>query len=126
LRTAHGTSIKLPRPQGKSRELSQLGLYIWCSPFDATRPCHFFRFGTANAISSNQRVVEVDTNFESTRSIEMLSWALTFLVIALIAAALGFGGVAGTATSIAKILFVVFLVLFVVSLLAGGLRRPVV
>jgi uncharacterized membrane protein YtjA (UPF0391 family) len=74
----------------------------------------------------NQRVVEVDTNFESTRSIEMLSWALTFLVIALIAAALGFGGVAGTATSIAKILFVVFLVLFVVSLLAGGLRRPVV
>ena len=32
----------------------------------------------------------------------MLSWALTFLVIALIAAVLGFGGVAGTAASIAK------------------------
>ena len=56
----------------------------------------------------------------------MLSWALTFLVIALIAAALGFGGVAGAATGIAQILFFVFLVLFVISLLAGGLRRPMV
>jgi len=52
----------------------------------------------------------------------MLHWALTFLVIALIAAALGFGVVAGTAASIAKILFVVFLILFVVSLVLG--KRP--
>ncbi|QDT63844.1 DUF1328 family protein [Calycomorphotria hydatis] len=49
----------------------------------------------------------------------MLGWAITFLLIALIAAALGFGGVAGAATGIAKILFFVFLVLFVVSLLFG-------
>jgi uncharacterized membrane protein YtjA (UPF0391 family) len=56
----------------------------------------------------------------------MLSWAITFLVIALIAAALGFGGVAGAATGIAKILFFVFLVLFIVSLVFGGIRRPVV
>lgn len=55
----------------------------------------------------------------------MLSWALFFLVIALIAAALGFGGIAGTAAGIAKILFFVFLVLFLVSLLFGGVRRPV-
>jgi len=55
----------------------------------------------------------------------MLSWALTFLVIALIAGVLGFGVVAGTAASIAKILFVVFLVLFVVGLLMGR-RGPVV
>ncbi|MGD9854745.1 MAG: DUF1328 domain-containing protein [Planctomycetaceae bacterium] len=54
----------------------------------------------------------------------MLSWALTFLVIALIAAALGFGGIAGSAVGIAKILFFVFLVLFVLSLVAGGIRRP--
>ena len=46
----------------------------------------------------------------------MLSWAITFLIIAIIAAVLGFGGIAGTATGIAKILFVVFLVLFVASL----------
>jgi len=55
----------------------------------------------------------------------MLSWALTFLVIALIAGVLGFGVVAGTAASIAKILFVVFLVLFVIGLIMGR-RGPVV
>lgn len=49
----------------------------------------------------------------------MLSWALTFLIIALIAGVLGFGVVAGTAASIAKILFFVFLVLFVVGLIMG-------
>ncbi len=49
----------------------------------------------------------------------MLGWAITFLVIALIAGILGFGVVAGTAASIAKILFFVFLVLFVIGLLMG-------
>jgi uncharacterized membrane protein YtjA (UPF0391 family) len=56
----------------------------------------------------------------------MLRWALTFLVIALIAAALGFGGIAGASAGIAKIIFVIFLVLLVVSLfmhLARG-RAP--
>lgn len=55
----------------------------------------------------------------------MLSWAITFLVLAIIAAALGMGGVAAISTQIAWILFVVFLVLFVVSLLVGR-RGPVV
>jgi uncharacterized membrane protein YtjA (UPF0391 family) len=54
----------------------------------------------------------------------MLSWALTFLVIALIAAVLGFGTLAGTAAWIAKVLFFVFLVAFVISLVAGR-RAPV-
>lgn len=54
----------------------------------------------------------------------MLSWALTFLLIALVAAALGFGGLAGTAVGIAKILFFVFLVLFLVSMIARS-PRPV-
>lgn len=49
----------------------------------------------------------------------MLRWALGFLVVALIAAFLGFGGVASTSMEIAKILFYVFLILFVVSLLMG-------
>jgi uncharacterized membrane protein YtjA (UPF0391 family) len=49
----------------------------------------------------------------------MLSYAVTFLIIALIAGVLGFGVIAGTAASIAKILFLIFLVLFVVSLLRG-------
>jgi len=49
----------------------------------------------------------------------MLSWALTFLVIALIAGVLGFGGIAGAATDIARVLFFVFLVLFIVGLVLG-------
>ena len=56
----------------------------------------------------------------------MLSWALTFLVIALISAALGFGGVAGTAAGIAKIVFFLFLVFFVISLIMGRRGGPVV
>jgi uncharacterized membrane protein YtjA (UPF0391 family) len=52
----------------------------------------------------------------------MLGWALTFLVVALIAGILGFTTVAGTAMGIAKILFFVFLVLFVVSLILHLVR----
>ena len=55
----------------------------------------------------------------------MLSWSVTFLIIAIVAALLGFGMVAGTAATIAKLLFIVFLVLFVVSLVSGR-RRPIV
>lgn len=44
----------------------------------------------------------------------MLGWSITFLVIALCAAVLGFGGIVGAASGIAQVLF---LVLFVVSLL---------
>jgi uncharacterized membrane protein YtjA (UPF0391 family) len=47
----------------------------------------------------------------------MLNYAIIFLIIALIAAVLGFGVIAGTAAWIAKALFFVFLVLFLVSLL---------
>jgi uncharacterized membrane protein YtjA (UPF0391 family) len=47
----------------------------------------------------------------------MLNYAITFLLIAIIAAVLGFGVIAGTAAWIAKVLFFVFLVLFLVSLL---------
>ncbi len=57
----------------------------------------------------------------------MLGWVITFLVIALIAAALGFGGVAGTAVGLAKIVFYIFIVLFVISLvysLVTGRRPP--
>jgi uncharacterized membrane protein YtjA (UPF0391 family) len=54
----------------------------------------------------------------------MLHYALLFLVIALIAGALGFGVIAGTAAYVAQVLFFVFLVLFVVSLLTGAIGRP--
>jgi uncharacterized membrane protein YtjA (UPF0391 family) len=49
----------------------------------------------------------------------MLSWSLTFLIIAIIAAILGFGVIAGAAAEIAKILFFVFLVVFLISLFVG-------
>lgn len=45
----------------------------------------------------------------------MLSWALTFFVLAIIAGVLGFGGIASAAAGIAKILFVIFVVLFIAS-----------
>ena len=54
----------------------------------------------------------------------MLGWALTFLVVALIAGLFGFGLVAGASYTIAKVLFFVFLVLFIVALITG--RRTVV
>lgn len=54
----------------------------------------------------------------------MIRYAIWFLVIAIIAAVLGFGGIAGAATGIAKILFGVFIILFVVSLIFGRYRRP--
>lgn len=53
----------------------------------------------------------------------MLSWALTFLVVALIAAVLGFGGIAGTAIEIAKIIFFVAIILFLISAVLGFMRR---
>lgn len=46
----------------------------------------------------------------------MLKWAFIFLIIALIAAAFGFTGVAAAATGIAKTLFFLFLVIFVILL----------
>lgn len=52
----------------------------------------------------------------------MIGWAVTFIIIALIAGLLGFTGIAGTAVNIAWILFVVGLVLGVVMLVFG--RRP--
>ncbi|HEX5278701.1 MAG TPA: DUF1328 family protein [Micropepsaceae bacterium] len=57
----------------------------------------------------------------------MLGWAITFLVLGLIAALFGFTGIAGAAIGIAKILFFVFLVIFVVMLLMsfGRGRGPV-
>jgi uncharacterized membrane protein YtjA (UPF0391 family) len=59
------------------------------------------------------------------RRLFMLSWALIFLVVALIAGLLGFTGIAGAATGIAKVLFFVFLVVFLISLIAGqGGRAP--
>ena len=53
----------------------------------------------------------------------MLGWAVTFLIIALIAAVLGFGGIAAASAGIAKILFFVFLVMCVLFLFLVGVAE---
>ncbi|QBR71153.1 DUF1328 domain-containing protein [Beijerinckiaceae bacterium] len=53
----------------------------------------------------------------------LLYYAIVFLVVAVVAALLGFGGVAGTAMEGAKILFWVAIILFVISLVASLIRR---
>ena len=52
----------------------------------------------------------------------MLAWSSTFLVIALLAALLGFTGIAGTPALIAQILAVLFLIMFFVSLMISRKR----
>lgn len=49
----------------------------------------------------------------------MIRWALIFLVIGLVLAVLGFGGIGGAFIEIAKILFFVALALFVLFLVLG-------
>lgn len=53
----------------------------------------------------------------------MLYWAAVFLVIALVAALFGFGGIAAGAVEIGKILFFVFLIVFAVTLVLGLIGR---
>jgi uncharacterized membrane protein YtjA (UPF0391 family) len=57
------------------------------------------------------------------KEVVMLRWALGFFILALIAAVLGFSGIALAAAGIAKIIFFIFLVLFLISLVSHLLRR---
>jgi uncharacterized membrane protein YtjA (UPF0391 family) len=86
---------------------------------EGSRTCNFF-------ISTLRRSRNRDpdgTKPGSQRSIgietgepNMLYYALVFLVVALIAGVLGFGGIAGASAGIAKILFGIFIILFLISL----------
>jgi uncharacterized membrane protein YtjA (UPF0391 family) len=67
-------------------------------------------------------MLDVSRQDPITKEANMLSWAVTFLIIAVIAGVLGLSGVAGTATNIAYVLFVVFLIVAAASFLMG--RRP--
>jgi uncharacterized membrane protein YtjA (UPF0391 family) len=49
----------------------------------------------------------------------MIKWAIIFAVIALVAGALGFTGVAGTAMGIAKVLFWIAVILAVIFFVLG-------
>jgi uncharacterized membrane protein YtjA (UPF0391 family) len=57
-----------------------------------------------------------------TEVLTMLSWVVTFLIVALIAGILGFGGIAGVSIEIAKTIFFIAVVLFLVSAVVGLAR----
>lgn len=54
----------------------------------------------------------------------MFGLAITFLLVAIVAAVFGFGGIAAVATDAAQIIFVVALVLFLASLVMSMFRKP--
>jgi uncharacterized membrane protein YtjA (UPF0391 family) len=62
----------------------------------------------------------VHTQLEAKKSCQ---FRIDFLVVALMAALLGFDGIAGVATDIAKVLFIIFIVLFLISFITGLVRR---
>jgi uncharacterized membrane protein YtjA (UPF0391 family) len=85
------------------------------------KKCRYCDIGNDNGVASLSLAT---ATLGSPRNLEtqMLRWALIFLVVALVAAVLGFGGIASGAAEIAKILFFVFLALLVISLVAGAFR----
>src|SRR5271154_3435749 len=80
-----------------------------------------------NQAIKNSQVTRLGPLVESVatnpRRFSMLRWALGFFIVALVAALLGFTGVAVAAAGIAKILFYLFLILFLVTLVGHLLRR---
>ncbi len=52
----------------------------------------------------------------------MIQWAITFLVIALVAAIFGFGGIAAVSVELARILFFVFIILFIIAAFMHAMR----
>jgi len=52
----------------------------------------------------------------------MLTWALIFFVVAIVAAIFGFGGIASAAAGIAQIIFFLALALFLVALIMNLVR----
>jgi uncharacterized membrane protein YtjA (UPF0391 family) len=71
---------------------------------------------------SDRALYRHDHSFHRKGISAMLRYALIFLVVALVAGLLGFGGLAGAAVGIAKILFYIFIILFVVGLVMHLVR----
>jgi uncharacterized membrane protein YtjA (UPF0391 family) len=69
---------------------------------------------TANASPAQRRF-----HRQPQTRLTMLKWAIIFGIISLVAAVLGFGGIAGAAAGIAKVLFFIFLSVCVILLIAG-------
>ena len=56
---------------------------------------------------------------EKERAMSLLKWALIFLVVSIVAAVFGFGGISAASADIARILFYIFAVIFIVLLILG-------
>jgi uncharacterized membrane protein YtjA (UPF0391 family) len=84
--------------------LCQLLIMIW-------------HFSTAHNESPTSFYENIDPDFITG---SMLRWTILFLMICIIAAIFGFGGIAPGAEGIAKIMFFIFLILFILSLIAGA------
>jgi uncharacterized membrane protein YtjA (UPF0391 family) len=91
---------------------------VFQKPTAPDRPEHLFqgRINPANASSPGRADVGEAEIFV------MLSWVVTFLIIALVAGILGFGGIAGVSIEIAKTIFFIAVVLFLVSAVIGLAR----
>jgi len=96
------------------------------APGSVTAPSHHGRVGALSRGGKSEGTERAARRLPFNRNTEkekaMLGWAITFLIVALIAALLGFGGIAGAASSIAQILFFVFIVLFIVAMIARAVR----
>jgi uncharacterized membrane protein YtjA (UPF0391 family) len=79
-------------------------------------------FGSGTDYFRNEARCSKSRQHVETEVIAMLSWVVTFLIIALIAGILGFGGLAGASIEIAKIIFFIAVVLFLVSAVVGLAR----
>jgi uncharacterized membrane protein YtjA (UPF0391 family) len=86
-----------------------------------------FRSGIGPAADARALAALISNQMWNQGILIMLGWVVTFLIIALIAGILGFGGVAGASIEIAKIIFFIAVVLFLVSAVVGlarGRIRP--
>ena len=118
--TASYTNSVLGRPRNKlsapSYTLSPLGL--------TGAPVHS-RWGKTRILTNLAAGVskEAPPDPIKAKEIEMLHYSVVFLVIALIAAVFGFGGIAAGAVEIAKILFFIFAIMAIVSFVVSLLRK---
>jgi uncharacterized membrane protein YtjA (UPF0391 family) len=102
---------RAPNKRAKSPNFVPCGLQFFAS--DVVEPL----FPGANCLSSGALIAPIEAQAEANlnRGHVMLGWVVTFLIIALVAGILGFGGIAGASIEIAKIIFFIAIVLFLVS-----------
>ena len=117
-------SIDLFLRQGKPRALEVGDKLPAIHSYKGGIPgCILFCFKLRNNLHDRGVCLIGNETFVSAGEQKMLKWAVIFLIVALVAALLGFGGIAGAASGIALTLFYVFIavtvVLFIISLFTG-------